>query len=328
MQKLLKESINHKNIKMKNYKIIENRPELTNQQIAEGINFNKIKNGATVAQKVILKSLITKGLVGIVIVISSVLVYKNYNHKPISPKEQLAMLDTISKHDMAKDSVISEPINTRENSTIQTSKTENKIISTPVVSIKKSEIDSSQKIISSVKNSNTTEAVQLPTSNTKINERVDTFKNNKIVHAKFTQTFKASGYASAKIWKTKSYCDLPKPAFDLRIDMTECDFDTISCYETAHKTNLVGVWITVILNKKTKFNLETQFKNVSLIKNLDGSSVHPSILGFDGFSFMKNLKAESFVAHVKNKLNIFVFFPEAKVGDKIIIDNFIQTEIK
>ncbi|MES2836576.1 MAG: SUMF1/EgtB/PvdO family nonheme iron enzyme [Bacteroidota bacterium] len=72
---------------MKNFKILENRPELTKEQIMKDLDFSKIKTNASIAKTSLFKSLITKGLIGIVIVSSAVIVYKNINPSPDKNKK-------------------------------------------------------------------------------------------------------------------------------------------------------------------------------------------------------------------------------------------------
>ena len=78
---------------MKNYKILENRPELTNEQIIQGMDFNKIKNNAALAKAALLKSLVIKGLLGTVIISSIVYIYKN-NEPSITERAQVISADT------------------------------------------------------------------------------------------------------------------------------------------------------------------------------------------------------------------------------------------
>lgn len=68
---------------MNNYKIIENRPELSSSQIIAGMNFGIVKAGAlatkvTIAGIVFSKAIISKGFVAAAVLASSALVYKSY----------------------------------------------------------------------------------------------------------------------------------------------------------------------------------------------------------------------------------------------------------
>lgn len=72
---------------MENYKIIENRPPLTKEQIMQGMDFMKIKNNATLAKSSILKIKFLKVFIAIVAVSAIVFIYKNYS-SPVQKKLQ------------------------------------------------------------------------------------------------------------------------------------------------------------------------------------------------------------------------------------------------
>ena len=77
---------------MHNYKIIENRPELTSSQIIAGMNFGVVKAGAlatkvTIAGVVISKTIISKGFVAAAVLASSALVYKSYTAGNDTPEK-------------------------------------------------------------------------------------------------------------------------------------------------------------------------------------------------------------------------------------------------
>ncbi len=68
---------------MNNYKIIENRPELSSSQIIAGMNFGIVKAGAlatkvTIAGVVVSKAIISKGFVAAAVMATSALMYKSY----------------------------------------------------------------------------------------------------------------------------------------------------------------------------------------------------------------------------------------------------------
>lgn len=91
---------------MKNYKILETRPELTTEQIAQGMDFNKIKKNAALAKSAVLKSFIIKGLLGIVAISSFIIVYKNYKPSVVK-KTQIVFADapkTINRYE--KDTLV------------------------------------------------------------------------------------------------------------------------------------------------------------------------------------------------------------------------------
>ena len=92
---------------------------------------------------------------------------------------------------------------------------------------------------------------------------------------------------------------------------------------------MVALWVTITTKgRRPKFKLETAFRNITLIR-ADGSSTHPTYVCLgEGNYYGIGFKATNFVGHRTKELNFFLFFPEAKLGDKIIIDDFIQSEIK
>lgn len=89
---------------MKNNKILENRPELTNEQIKKGMDFNKIKNNAVIAKSAVLKSHIITGFWGFITISSIVLIYKIYN-SPFTEKTQTIFIDTTKTNSATKKDV-------------------------------------------------------------------------------------------------------------------------------------------------------------------------------------------------------------------------------
>ena len=89
---------------MENYKIIENRPPLTKEQIMQGMDFMKIKNNATLAKSTILKVKFLKCFISVIAISAIVFICKNYsssvpkklqpvvvepNKVTVSPKKEL-----------------------------------------------------------------------------------------------------------------------------------------------------------------------------------------------------------------------------------------------
>lgn len=78
---------------MNNYKIIENRPELTSAQVLGGMNFAVVKAGAlasttTIAGVVITKGLLTKLFISAIVISSAVMIYNKENATvPVESKE-------------------------------------------------------------------------------------------------------------------------------------------------------------------------------------------------------------------------------------------------
>jgi hypothetical protein len=310
-------TLKFKALQMKNYKIIENRPELSKEQLKEGMDFNKIKINAGIAKIALLKSILIKGILGIVIVSSGIFIYKTISNS--SPESK-----SITTIDSAKNTNIllvdSQNIDVKlNNETVVESKV-------PLL-FKKVDLDSVTKVISENKNL-LSEMDSKNLTNNKTNSVVDTSVNTLTsATGKIPKEFKASLNAKCIIWKTDNYCALPKTAkFISGWDCGGCDYDFMNCKDL--DKNLIAVWVTVTPNRQQKFKLENQFKNITLIKS-DGAMIHPSNVCIGGENFYgKKFQAKGFVAHFTKEMSVFLFFPEAKLGDKIIIDNFIQAIIE
>ncbi len=83
---------------MNNYKIIENRPELSSSQIIAGMNFGVVKAGAlatkiTIAGIVISKTIISKGFIAAAVLASSALVYKSYTANNVVPGKNRSYIE-------------------------------------------------------------------------------------------------------------------------------------------------------------------------------------------------------------------------------------------
>lgn len=65
---------------MKQNKILENRPELTQEQIREGMDFNKIKKNAAHAKSKPSRSVFIKGILIVILIPLIFLIYRNYNN--------------------------------------------------------------------------------------------------------------------------------------------------------------------------------------------------------------------------------------------------------
>jgi hypothetical protein len=89
---------------MNNYKIIENRPELTASQVIAGMNFALVKTNAIAAKTTLIESVIGKGIIvkGIIVVIglaSVVTIYNKYNRNNEPQQKQIPVFDTLMQTD-------------------------------------------------------------------------------------------------------------------------------------------------------------------------------------------------------------------------------------
>lgn len=129
-----------KTLKMKKFKIIETRTKLTNEQIKQGMDFNKIKTNAALAKSSFLKSLIAKGLLGVVAISTIVLLYKNVipsitEEKQITPVDT-AKINTLSENSNSanyeKEATNEKPIALDENKSTNNIKVENTVVPIPL----------------------------------------------------------------------------------------------------------------------------------------------------------------------------------------------------
>ena len=140
-----------------------------------------------------------------------------------------------------------------------------------------------------------------------------------------------------KLWTPKDYCDAPPSnSFhnifnDLGCD--DCGLQTEECNKLKNP-NLIGVSLTFTISSDCMFNVESRFKNIKLVRS-DGTKELPEILLYNnnmtGDLQEYLLKIEQGCIESKLSQNktyhLVMFFKKAKVGDKLIIDNFVNTVI-
>jgi len=144
-----------------------------------------------------------------------------------------------------------------------------------------------------------------------------------------------------RIWKPQSFCNIPDSLTGIwGIYCRQCSWNPINCSEIDKMGNMTGVWLTIPINNGRRFMLKNEFKNISLIKKIDGKKIHPYAI-LDFFNYEKNgnpneqkyiisIKAKRFFVKLKNdkKFDLILIFPNAEKGDKIIIDKYLETEIQ
>ncbi len=315
---------------MKNYKILSNRPELTSEQIIKGMDFTAIAKNVIVAKASLLKSLIIKGVFGIIIVSSSVLIYHKYNlSAPV--KKYTAIVDTaITTSAKEKDSLVI-PQNVVINK-MPISIVEKKTIANSPANSFQLTVDTASKSTNANKNSEIS-ADQNPfinenTSGDELAKNEEKIENG----VESESTNKLSRLTKCKLWKTKNFCNLPnKINLSSSYDVDAAEYDYVSCQEaTKNMATMKAVWVTIKTSGRSKLQLESQLKNITLITANSGKSLHPIMIGAvaDGSAFFgKNFKAKKFVAYYNGQMDFFLFFSEAEIGDKIIINNFIEAVI-
>jgi hypothetical protein len=144
-----------------------------------------------------------------------------------------------------------------------------------------------------------------------------------------------------RIWKTKSFCTLPN---SVRVPETARDsvgasISSIACSEL-DKQKWVGVWITIREKNVTELRLKNNFSNITLVRKDGEEILHPVAYmrrptpvgkqeGNPQYISNKSTFGSECVYELKPKerYDIFILFEAAEVGDKLIIDDFLEAVI-
>jgi hypothetical protein len=325
---------------MKNYKILENRAELTKEQITQGMSFATIQAGALFPAKVLAgkaliktvaaKTFIAKTVISIGIVSAVAIVYqKNNDDKP--PKENALIVkestpskreDITPKEVTKEQNIIKEvPSETYTKTPCRETTAEQLPAATvnPIASIQ--ETEPAQDIITETKKDEIIPATEVKTV---------------ACVASAKQISRQSQNAKCIMWNTNSFCNnaVSRPELSLNMECNDCEFNTVSCHDIDKMSNIKAVWLTINVSGKGKFRIESNFKNFSLERS-NGEIAHPVAMGVGASPsdvkepkyYSSNFKATKLITTFKKQIDIFLFFENAKVGDKVKIDNFIQAEI-
>ncbi|MCW3071208.1 MAG: hypothetical protein JWO44_1098 [Bacteroidetes bacterium] len=303
---------------MKNYKIIENRPELSKEQLKEGMDFNKIKINAGLAKTAFLKILIIKSVfLGVVVVGSGVFIYRVVNQvKPETPPavyidstENRTEPVTLAKSD--------EKLNNETNTNAEFKAPALAKTAGPALPIKiiPGENNPAGEIKPESKAGNDPGLPDTPV-----------VTPGGVPLSTTSPGRNAGLHATCVIWKTDNYCVVPESAKLINSwDCRDCDFDYIKCNDL--DKNLTALWLTVIPGRRQRLKLESEFKNITLIKP-DGSIAHPSgVCTGSKIIYGKKFQAKQFIANYQEQIDVFLFFPDAEPGDTIIIKGLIETVI-
>jgi hypothetical protein len=151
-----------------------------------------------------------------------------------------------------------------------------------------------------------------------------------------TVPFNASPNAKSFIWEPSSFNQsVDHAAGNFKVDCSGgCDFNYISGTELDGK-NYKGVWMQVKRDKKSKFKLETGLKNISLIRTEGNKciAIHPVAVGIDGPQWQKKewtyisnkVKTNGATYQFGDHIDFYFVFEDVRVGDKLIIDDFVET---
>ncbi|MGZ3899821.1 MAG: hypothetical protein ACXVNM_12165 [Bacteroidia bacterium] len=315
---------------MKHYKLIENRPELTQAQVLQGMNFAAIQNGAVLPGKALVKTtaaktVLLKTVISIVVLTSSVFVYKEFNQSPKENKQEILLADS-SGNKLNKDTlvVVTAPAE-------YTVKPHAKAIVTEA-------IKPEEKTVLPIVPFTDSKGIEEPVAVTKNEEIKDpvTVKQEPVT-AKPERPFKASPNVTCTIWNTSSFCNMPvkRDPSSISMQCDNCEFNFISCKELDKQPGVKAVWLVISVAKKGEFKIKTAFKNFRLVRNT-GEVINPVAIGVgtggeeakEPKFFSSDFKTKKLDATFKKQIDIFLFFDNPKPGDKIFIDDFIQTVIK
>lgn len=317
---------------MKNYKIIENRPELTPEQISQGMNFAAVKSSAFGAGKAIIKTASIKG-----IIIKSVITIAIISTTAI-------VCYKVSSSESTNNEAVAE---TKENTltvnkdTMASKAQEVRFFTgdTSVESIQKGaeKQNSEKKVTPNISNVVKTESHS--PSNLHSVHLTDTIQKQEQRNKDyiFSEPFKASPNAKCVLLNMDALDNMgsavPSP---ITMNCNACEFGYISASELEKRSQLKLIWLSVRVDGKSKFNLESELKNISLIKGSDNKHLHPIAIGIgapsgnsgEGKFISDKFRAIDLKIIFNKQVDVYLFFEEAAVGDRIIFDDFVQAQIE
>ena len=144
----------------------------------------------------------------------------------------------------------------------------------------------------------------------------------------------------ARIWGTENFCKLPESA-----KIAGCIYDKtliyqISC-DSLNKENYTGVWITFQGKDVDTMYMESYYKNISLICKNTKEILYPVAYMANyyhkdannpkepQYNSNKSIMGEcKYILVPKEKYDLFIIFEKAERGDKVIIKDFLEAEIK
>jgi hypothetical protein len=313
---------------MKNYKILQNRPELSNEQLQEGMDFGKIKVNAAQAKTTVIKSLVIKSVLGVIIVGSGMGVYKMVTGTAIKSHELQSTTSVIKSNPPTVDSVIHGDQTNKATSTGRTGKDQQPLI---VAHTTAATLTDTIKKNVAVNETPKPEIIEVIKQEDRIiNDSVVNAVTKQICKTSIPKTPKVTNVKICKIWNTKDFCNIPKTAkFATSLDCDLVDFDAIDCQTVNQKNNAVGVWLTVLANEKSTFRIESALNNITLV-DARGKSQNPQMIYLNGGTqyYGSHLKARKLIVHYNKQIDIFMVFENAKVGDRILIHKFVEAFIE
>jgi len=141
---------------------------------------------------------------------------------------------------------------------------------------------------------------------------------------------------TCRIWETESFYKLPDSVnvpgiIHFEGGVVDCRHDS---------GNFIGVWVTFHGKDVSELNLTSHLNNVSLVRKNTNEVLHPvaymahsNLHGDkDELPEYMNNKSEfrkcKFILTPNEKYDLFILFEAAEVGDKLIIEDFLEVEIE
>ena len=146
----------------------------------------------------------------------------------------------------------------------------------------------------------------------------------------------------ARIWKTESFCNLPESANVPSGVIYSNTFIYGICCDSLNKENYTGVWITFEGKDVDTISMKSHYENISLVCKDTKEILHPTAYMGSGYIY-KNGKHERGASYnsrqstmeeckypivPKEKYDLFIIFEKAQAGDRIIMEDFLEAEIK
>ena len=167
-----------------------------------------------------------------------------------------------------------------------------------------------------------------------------------ITSAIFFLTVPAFGQAreviKCRIWKAKSFCMLPN-AVNVPENvkyLVGSSVSSILCSEL-DKQNLVGIWITIREKNASELRLKNNFSNIRLIRKNTEEVLHPVAYMSRSKPAGKEEGNPQYLSNqstfggeclyelkLKGRYDLFILFEAADVGDTLIIEDFLEVEVR
>ena len=141
-----------------------------------------------------------------------------------------------------------------------------------------------------------------------------------------------------RIWKTKSFCEIPENVnVHGAVIYQHASMLGVSC-NSLDTQNFVGVWVTFQGKNVDSMKMKSRYENISLIRKNTKEVLHPVAymeradqLSRYTPAFNSNestFKECIFVLNSNEKYDLFILFEAAEIGDKLVIEDFLEAEIK